>query len=493
MRLSGKQVKNFQDALLDAYPTKDALRMMVRVGLDQHLEAIADGENLQVVIFNLVSWAEQYGRLPELIQSAHDQNPGNPSLQRLLETLDSTLHLPYAAESAIITAALAHPTRPASIDVFLSYSRRDSDIMRSVRETLRTTGLVVWTDEGLEPGTPSWRAAIEEAINQSSVMIVLLSPNANSSVWVDNEVAFAQAVGKRVFPILVAGEPASAVPINLIRVQWIEGRQDVRKAVAEELQPVLLRYIGRTVAKSNPAPELEWVVVPAGTFLMGSNSLQDAQATSDEQPQHQVTLARFCISRFPVTNLQYSRFLAATGQVHPSHWAGLQIPSGREDHPVVNVAWHDAQAFCEWAGARLPSEAEWEKAARGTDGRLFPWGDEPPPAGHCNFDRIVDDTSSVGAYTGSESPYGIADMAGNVLEWTLSKWGTSPASPQYGYPYIADDGRENLDADRKMLRVLRGGAFNLGVACVRCAFRTCGVTSRGRPNIGFRVVWAEWE
>lgn len=227
MKLSGPQVKQIQDALLDAFGTRDSLRMMVRTGLDQRLEAIADGENMQVVIFNLVSWAEQYGRIRDLIDAAQNQNPGNESLQNLVKDLESSLRPSTTSAGPIIDAAMPPVHLPASIDVFLSYSRRDTSAMQVVREILRATGLVIWTDEGLEPGTPSWRSTIEEAIRQSKVMVTLLSPNANNSTWVDNEVAYAQALGKRVFPILVAGDGASAVPINLIRVQWLDGRQDL--------------------------------------------------------------------------------------------------------------------------------------------------------------------------------------------------------------------------------------------------------------------------
>ncbi|MFN8463898.1 MAG: SUMF1/EgtB/PvdO family nonheme iron enzyme [Caldilineaceae bacterium] len=495
MKLSGQQVKQIQDALLDAYATRDSLRIMVRTGLDQSLDAIADGQNLQVVIFNLVSWAEQYGRVRDLLSAAQSQNPGNESLQQLVKAPEFTPRpsTPSTTPSTlpVIEAAIPPASVPSSVDVFLSYSRRDIDAMQVAREALRATGLVVWTDEGLEPGTPSWRSAIEEAIRQSKAMVALLSPNANVSVWVDNEVAYAQALGKRVFPILVGGDEGSAVPINLIRVQWLDGRKDLQRVIEQELQPHLLRQIGVAVAPANPILGLQWIMIPAGEFIMGSDGRTDARATSDEMPRHRLVLPSFYISRYPVTNAQYGRFVAATGYACPSHWAGGHVPSGREDHPVVNVGWYDAQAFCDWSGVLLPSEAQWEKAARGRDGRLYPWGSEEPQASRCNCDRRLEDTAPVGTCADGDSPYGAADMAGNVLEWTRSLWGTQVATPEYTYPYAAGDGREDPNADRKMLRVLRGGAFNLGARCVRCAFRTNGAPSRGRPNIGFRVVWSE--
>jgi formylglycine-generating enzyme required for sulfatase activity len=492
MRLSGKQVEQLQDALLAAF-SKDALRMLVRTELDQNLDEIAGGENLRILTFNLVSWAEQNSCVGDLLQAAYKERPRDAVLQRLIQSLSppSQLHTPAGRTSS--DARIAVTSLPASIDLFLSYNRHDSSTMRPVREALHATGLTVWTDEGLEAGTPSWRAAIEEAIRQAKAMVVLLSPAAKSSVWVDNEVAYAQALDKPVFPILVAGDIANAVPINLIRVQWIDGRQDAQRAVERELQPLLLRHIGHSIAKTNSPIAFDWVVIPAGTFLMGSSMRQDPQAAPDEAPQHRMTLLRFCISRVPVTNGQYSQFVLTANHPRPAHWNSDRAPDGREQHPVVNVSWYDAQAFCRWADVQLPTEAQWEKAARGVDGRFFPWGDHPPDPSRCNYDRVVDDTTPVGTYRGSDSPYGIADLAGNVLEWTQSLWGPDIGSPQFGYPYDGTDGRENPDPGRKVLCAVRGGAFNLGASALRCACRMGSAAGRGRPNIGFRVICATSE
>jgi serine/threonine-protein kinase len=487
MRLIGKQVEHLRDALLAAF-SKDDLRMLVRTKLDQNLEEIADGENLRIITFKLISWAEQHSRVDDLLQGAYEERPHHETLQRLIQSLSPLTQLPMPTGRTAADAQLVPPPQPAFIDLFLSYNRRDTDTMRPVRETLRATGLTVWTDEGLETGTPSWRAAIEEAIRQAKAMVVLLSPAAKASVWVDNEVAYAQALDKPVFPILVAGDVADAVPINLIGVHWLDGRQEVQKAVARQLQPLLLSRIGLNSAKTNSPLRLDWVVVPAGAFLMGSSMRQDAQAAVDETPQHRLVLPRFCVARTPITNAQYSQFLLAANHPPPVHWRSAQPPDGREQHPVVNVSWYDAQAFCRWADVQIPTEAQWEKAARGLDGRLFPWGNQPPDPSRGNYDRSVGDTAPVGSYTGGHSPYGLADMAGNVLEWTHSLWGPDFAEPRYGYPYDGADGRENPERDRKLLCVLRGGAFNLGAAALRCAFRTGGVAGRGRPNIGLRVV-----
>ena len=160
---------------------------------------------------------------------------------------------------------------------------------------------------------------------------------------------------------------------------------------------------------------LEWVTVPAGEFTMGSND------SGDEQPIHQVYLSEYQIARHPVTNAQYELFVKANSYAAPKHWKNKKIPPGKENHPVVNVSWKDAQTFCAWAGVRLPTEAEWEKAARGTDGRKYPWGNEPPTEELCNFNSNVGDTTPIGSYPKGASPYGVLDMAGNVWEW-VNDW-----------------------------------------------------------------------
>ena len=159
---------------------------------------------------------------------------------------------------------------------------------------------------------------------------------------------------------------------------------------------------------------------------MGSDPARDKQAYDDEQPQHRLALPEFYIGKCPVTNEQYAAFIRATGQAAPGHWKNGQTPADRNGHPVVNVSWKDAVAFGQWLSqasgkvTRLPTEAEWEKAARGSDGRIYPWGNDPPTKELCNFNNNVDGTTPVGQYQAGASPCGALDMAGNVWEWTGS-------------------------------------------------------------------------
>ena len=252
----------------------------------------------------------------------------------------------------------------------------------------------------------------------------------------------------------------------------------------------------------NMIPEL--VEIPAGAFTMGSDSIPDAS------PRHRVDVAAFRIGKYPVTNAEYRGFIDAGGYRAEKHWSAMgwrwlqsrpqDAPGFWDDarlngdrQPVVGVAWYEALAYCRWLGDtsarvfRLPSEAEWEKAARGSDdSRRFPWGDRFEPGRASTAESGAGGTSPVDAFPLGASPYGVFDLAGNIFEWTQSKWGRNWQELEFQYPYRADDGRE--DAEGSAARVMRGGSwFN--------PYYEASVYNRARflpgsrgSNIGFWVV-----
>lgn len=242
--------------------------------------------------------------------------------------------------------------------------------------------------------------------------------------------------------------------------------------------------------------EPEMILVAAGEFLMGSGSEKDPEPNAWERPQHGLYLPDYRIARTPITNAQYAAFLQDTGHRRPKRWRSNKPARGKEDYPVVYVSWHDAVAYCRWlsetAGRiyRLPTEAEWEKGARGTDGRLYPWGGGWE-VGRCNTAESGENgITPVAAFPAGASPCGLLDMAGNVWEWTASLWGSDWFEPAFAYPYDPNDGRENLEASDEVCRVMRGGSFAYSADLARCACRHRNFPQSYSDGIGFRVVSA---
>ena len=219
------------------------------------------------------------------------------------------------------------------------------------------------------------------------------------------------------------------------------------------------------------------IYVPAGKFLMGSND-DDADAFDSEHPQHTVYLDAFWIDKTEVTNSQYRLCVEAEACKEPGCWDDdvRNIP----DQPVVCVSWYDAQAYAAWAGGRLPTEAEWEKAARGTDGRLFPWGNSSPNCNRANYFGCLGRANSVGSYPSGASPYGVLDMAGNVWEWIADHYDV-----RY---YVHSPDRNPKGPESGDRRVVHGGAFFDDPEVVRCAYRGGGSPNYWGGDVGFRVV-----
>jgi serine/threonine-protein kinase len=221
----------------------------------------------------------------------------------------------------------------------------------------------------------------------------------------------------------------------------------------------------------------DWIEIPAGEFLMGSNPIQPITSYPDESPEHQIDLEEFFISAKPITNAQYEKFVLSTGYKKPGHWIGGVVPSQKKAHPVTYIDWDDANAFANWCGASLPSEAQWEKSARSSDGRLFPWGDAEPTNEDANFGNLIGDTTEVGIHKSGASVYGVLDLAGNVWEWT--------SSIHREYPYNSNDGRE--DVNLWGARVVRGGNYLSAAKNIRCADRHSIYPTARDIYIGFRV------
>ena len=224
------------------------------------------------------------------------------------------------------------------------------------------------------------------------------------------------------------------------------------------------------------------VYIPMGEFLMGSTD-SDSNAYAGESPQQRIYLDAFWIDQTEVTNTMYARCVQA-GACQPSAQTKSYTREAYygtpqyANYPAIFVTWFDAQAYCQWAGGQLPTEAQWEKAARGTDGWVYPWGMAEPDRNLLNFNLQVGDTTEVGRYPGGASPYGVLDMAGNAWEW-VADW----YDPNY---YVRSPQRNPTGPDHGLGRVMKGGSWNVAGRNVRAAVRGRRTPDYRYDNVGFR-------
>ncbi len=244
------------------------------------------------------------------------------------------------------------------------------------------------------------------------------------------------------------------------------------------------------------------VLVPAGSFTMGSGESKEsgfsqfmrglfespkrsAEWPEKEQPAHEVELDAFYLDQYEVTVERYQRFMSKTSRAQPEYWEQVEL-SRDAQKPVVGLNWDDARAYCEWAEKRLPTEAEWEKAARGTDTRTYPWGASQPNSSTANFGKgfyemeklYAEKLKAVGSYERGKSPYEAYDMAGNVWEW-VGDW--------YGRDYYSASPQKNPQGPSSgEYKVLRGGSWTHGPSDLRSAFRGRHYPARRTADLGVR-------
>lgn len=400
--------------------------------------------------------------------------------------------------------------------VFISHAHEDEAFARRISADLQAEGWSVWiAPDSIMPGE-TWVEAINRGLEESGYYLLVQTPAASSSPWVVTETNVAICLEHqrqmRFIPLDVA--PCQAPPL-WTAYQSVPFRDNYLRG----LEHLLARLNGRPprpwptqgTAKnvthhggSSPVREatkifserilhdrsrVELIRIPSGNFLYGAMSPD----SEHEIPQRTIHLHEFWIGCTPVTNAQFARFVESTNhkttaeetgfsrvwsggrwvEVERAYWRRPEGPRSNIDdrlhHPVVCVSWFDAQTYCEWAGLRLPAEKEWEKAARGTDGRLFPWGNELPKSQRANLAMRHGKTTPVGQFSpAGDSPYGVADLAGNVWEWTSSWYDTR----SFG--------------DRRT-RVVRGGAWPSEPATLRATYRLDVDPMLRFNTVGFRV------
>lgn len=363
-------------------------------------------------------------------------------------------------------------------------------------------GYDVWLDdEKLLPGQ-EWALEIHRAVRESEVVLVCLSNDTVSkSGYVQKEIRLALDVADEqpegtIFLIPLRLENC-IVPMRLRQWHWVDLFSD--NGYRRLLQSLDFRAESIGLMRMVPnKPNM--VFVPEGHFLMGitpENARQVIETSGTrwkrwlkwEQPQHEVELSEYFIGKYLVTNLEYQLFVQDTGQHPPENWINGKFPLGKGRHPVVYVSWENVVAYCQWLTAkldveyRLPTEAEWEKASRGENANIYPWGELFDVQKANTKETGINDTTPVGQFSPQgDSPYGCADMAGNVYEWCLDSRNSTTYLERTGVvkdPLV-------YNSDPSVGKIMRGGSYGIQHASARCTYRNSStLPSR---HIGFRIV-----
>jgi formylglycine-generating enzyme required for sulfatase activity len=377
--------------------------------------------------------------------------------------------------------------------IFLSYSSKDRSLAEPIYLALRAQDHSVFFDRSDLPPGEEYDVRIREAIESSDLFVFLVTPNSlNAGSYTLTELDIAEKTwpqpGGKILPVLLGAVDIPKLPPYLRTVTVLEPVGNVPAAVAYAVHRIATakwrRY--RNMAAGAVAviaalfagahffaPGLlsggqrEEItgrdgavarMVPAGAFIMGDG---------EDAPLREIHVDRFYMDKYEVTLSLYSKFLKATGSPTASeYWSATDVAT-HGDRPVIGVSWHDANSYCRWAGKRLPTEAEWEKAARGVDQRPYPWGNEEPTARLANFGKrggspFADGLVAVSSLESGKSPYGIFHLAGNVSEW-VSDW--------YSESYRRGDVRNPTGPAQGTGKVLRGGGWYDTAAALRTTKR----------------------
>ncbi|HWH80120.1 MAG TPA: SUMF1/EgtB/PvdO family nonheme iron enzyme, partial [Candidatus Binatus sp.] len=329
--------------------------------------------------------------------------------------------------------------------IFLSYASQDREASQAIYFALRDQGHKVFFDRTDLPAGEEFHNRIRAAIEQSQIFLFLISANAiDAGSYTLTELDIAEKAKVKMLPVALGILDVGQLPPVLKAMTFLESDGNLPAAVAAEVHRIArgirrkrLKYIVAALALAvvslgavlyakrgqskteivgkDGAPA---ILIPGGTFVMGDD---------EESPRREIFVGSFYLDKYEITVARYAGYLQATGNVgKPAEWPGDHVERVSE-MPVVGVDWQDARAYCQWAGRRLPTEAEWEKAARGNDQRKFPWGNDAPTDERARFLKryqnsvYKDGVAPVGSHPKGVSPFGIHDLSGNVWEW-VADW-----------------------------------------------------------------------
>lgn len=363
--------------------------------------------------------------------------------------------------------------------VFLSYASEDRATARAIALALRAQGDDVFFDRDDLPPGEEYHARIRRAIEQTGLLVFLISPEAlDAGSYTLTEAQIAEKAWKhparRLLPVLLRPTPLESIPPFLKSVTFLQPEGDVAATVAHavyRIAQVRRRSRARRIAVASLAVAIaagagiliwrgggegDMALIPAGRFIMGDD---------EHARRKEVFLDGFYLDRHEVSVAQYARFAIPPDD----HW---QAPDAAKHGalPVIGVDWHEASAYCAWAGKRLPTQAEWEKAARGTDERKYPWGDAPPTPQHANFLGRADGAyqgglKPVGSHPAGASPFGIHDLAGNAAEWVADWYEENVSKTIRGAGWR--DPADRLTASRRFHANPKNRSDDVGFRCAR--------------------------
>lgn len=389
--------------------------------------------------------------------------------------------------------------------VFLSYASQDRPVAEAINRALLEQGHDVFFDRDDLPPGEEFHIRIRRAIEQSDLFVFLVSEQAiDPGSYTLNELDIAEKslrrASGRLLPVMLQPVALDRLPPFVKSVTVLETPGNVPAAVADAVHRIDLERRRALLVKAGAAALAVLVVaagawsylstrsaptettgkdgaplvlVPAGSFVMGDD---------EESPRREIYLDAFYIDRFEVTTARYAKFLEATGSSYPPEgWEALDLNRG-SDLPVVGVDWNDADAYCKWAGRRLPTDSEWEKAARGADERRYPWGNESPGPDRANFENTSPEPydgglAKVGGHPAGRSPYGVEDLAGNAAEW-VADW--------YSERFRTGDVRNPKGPESGEGRVIRGSARFDPPDRLVVTKRYQGNPELRREDVGFR-------
>jgi len=385
--------------------------------------------------------------------------------------------------------------------IFLSYASEDREQARAIYLALRDQGHTVFFDRSDLPAGEEFHNHIRKAIETAHLFIFLLTPKAiDAGSYTLTELEIAQKSGKRLLPVAPSAVDFASVPVALKSITILQPDGNVPATVGAEVARIAREWRRRRVKQIAAAVVVAaalliglfygkrildrrgftgkdgapTVLIPAGTFVMGDD---------DQSPRREIFIDSFYIDKFEVTLTRYANFLQATGNVRaPEDWPEGDI-ARIGDLPVVGVDWHDADAYCRWAAKRLPTEAEWEKAARGADERKYPWGNEEPTVEHARFGipyerpAYQDGVAAVGTHTKGASSFGVDDLAGNVSEWVNDWWAESFPLSERRFAKGPETGTD---------KVIRGGGWFDPASRITATQRMHAKPDNRADDIGFR-------